>query len=161
MNILTTSTFQQIAAIKNSKARVAQSAERSAVNRKVGGSNPPVSDFLFQYKKFKSFFSNYNLTQASAQASEASTRCLGLDMCVYSFSPALLHKRFLNLRLSFCFRFLIEFLMLNQRKDVKRFHHSRLKSSNRSQFHGFWQTLVQFPQRPPDLQINLVCFQQG
>ena len=29
------------------EARVAQSAERSAVNRKVGGSNPPVSDFLF------------------------------------------------------------------------------------------------------------------
>ena len=29
-------------------ARVAQSVERSAVNRKVGGSNPPVSDiFLF------------------------------------------------------------------------------------------------------------------
>ena len=27
-------------------ARVAQSAERSAVNRKVGGSNPPVSEFL-------------------------------------------------------------------------------------------------------------------
>ena len=31
----------------DSKARVAQSAERSAVNRKVGGSNPPVSDFLY------------------------------------------------------------------------------------------------------------------
>jgi hypothetical protein len=30
-----------------SLARVAQSAERSAVNRKVGGSNPPVSEFLF------------------------------------------------------------------------------------------------------------------
>ena len=29
-----------------SQARVAQSAERSAVNRKVGGSNPPVSDFF-------------------------------------------------------------------------------------------------------------------
>jgi hypothetical protein len=28
-------------------ARVAQSVERSAVNRKVGGSNPPVSDFYF------------------------------------------------------------------------------------------------------------------
>ena len=27
-------------------ARVAQSVERSAVNRKVGGSNPPVSGFL-------------------------------------------------------------------------------------------------------------------
>ena len=27
-------------------ARVAQSVERSAVNRKVGGSNPPVSEFL-------------------------------------------------------------------------------------------------------------------
>ena len=27
-------------------ARVAQSAERSAVNRKVGGSNPPVSGFF-------------------------------------------------------------------------------------------------------------------
>ena len=27
-------------------ARVAQSVERSAVNRKVGGSNPPVSDFF-------------------------------------------------------------------------------------------------------------------
>ena len=30
-------------------ARVAQSAERSAVNRKVGGSNPPVSEFLFTF----------------------------------------------------------------------------------------------------------------
>ena len=30
-----------------SLARVAQSVERSAVNRKVGGSNPPVSEFLF------------------------------------------------------------------------------------------------------------------
>ncbi len=30
-----------------SLARVAQSAERSAVNRKVGGSNPPVSEFLY------------------------------------------------------------------------------------------------------------------
>ena len=29
-----------------SLARVAQSVERSAVNRKVGGSNPPVSEFL-------------------------------------------------------------------------------------------------------------------
>ena len=29
-------------------ARVAQSVERSAVNRKVGGSNPPVSDIFFQ-----------------------------------------------------------------------------------------------------------------
>ena len=29
-----------------SLARVAQSAERSAVNRKVGGSNPPVSEFF-------------------------------------------------------------------------------------------------------------------
>ena len=28
-------------------ARVAQSVERSAVNRKVGGSNPPVSDIFF------------------------------------------------------------------------------------------------------------------
>ena len=27
-------------------ARVAQSVERSAVNRKVGGSNPPVSDIF-------------------------------------------------------------------------------------------------------------------
>ncbi len=34
-----------------SLARVAQSAERSAVNRKVGGSNPPVSEFLF-FSKF-------------------------------------------------------------------------------------------------------------
>jgi hypothetical protein len=31
-------------------ARVAQSVERSAVNRKVGGSNPPVSD-IFYYNK--------------------------------------------------------------------------------------------------------------
>jgi hypothetical protein len=32
-------------------ARVAQSVERSAVNRKVGGSNPPVSDiFNFYYQ---------------------------------------------------------------------------------------------------------------
>ncbi len=29
-------------------ARVAQSVERSAVNRKVGGSNPPVSDIFCQ-----------------------------------------------------------------------------------------------------------------
>ena len=28
-------------------ARVAQSVERSAVNRKVGGSNPPVSDIFY------------------------------------------------------------------------------------------------------------------
>ena len=28
-------------------ARIAQLVERSAVNRKVGGSNPPVSEFLF------------------------------------------------------------------------------------------------------------------
>ena len=35
-------------------ARVAQSVERSAVNRKVGGSNPPVSDiFLFSKKPNK------------------------------------------------------------------------------------------------------------
>jgi hypothetical protein len=33
-------------------ARVAQSVERSAVNRKVGGSNPPVSD-IFTKKIFK------------------------------------------------------------------------------------------------------------
>ena len=32
-------------------ARVAQSVERSAVNRKVGGSNPPVSDIFLQSKK--------------------------------------------------------------------------------------------------------------
>ena len=37
-----------------SLARVAQSAERSAVNRKVGGSNPPVSEFLFL--SFSHFF---------------------------------------------------------------------------------------------------------
>ena len=30
-----------------SLARVAQSVERSAVNRKVGGSNPPVSEFFY------------------------------------------------------------------------------------------------------------------
>ena len=47
--------FLQTTPLNNNQARVAQSAERSAVNRKVGGSNPPVSDFLFQYKKFKSF----------------------------------------------------------------------------------------------------------
>ena len=33
-----------------SLARVAQSAERSAVNRKVGGSNPPVSEFFIFIK---------------------------------------------------------------------------------------------------------------
>ena len=32
-------------------ARVAQSAERSAVNRKVGGSNPPVSGFFISISK--------------------------------------------------------------------------------------------------------------
>jgi hypothetical protein len=32
--------------VKCLNARVAQSVERSAVNRKVGGSNPPVSEFL-------------------------------------------------------------------------------------------------------------------
>ena len=32
-------------------ARVAQSVERSAVNRKVGGSNPPVSD-IFRINRF-------------------------------------------------------------------------------------------------------------
>jgi hypothetical protein len=31
-------------------ARVAQSVERSAVNRKVGGSNPPVSDIFNFYR---------------------------------------------------------------------------------------------------------------
>ena len=34
-----------------SLARVAQSVERSAVNRKVGGSNPPVSEFLLFFYK--------------------------------------------------------------------------------------------------------------
>ena len=33
-------------------ARVAQSVERSAVNRKVGGSNPPVSDIFSKKRKF-------------------------------------------------------------------------------------------------------------
>jgi hypothetical protein len=46
-------------------ARVAQSVERSAVNRKVGGSNPPVSDFLkfkFNYfmNKFRMFSGVFN-----------------------------------------------------------------------------------------------------
>ena len=35
----------------DSLARVAQSVERSAVNRKVGGSNPPVSEFLLFFYK--------------------------------------------------------------------------------------------------------------
>ena len=39
----------------NLVARVAQSAERSAVNRKVGGSNPPVSEFL-SFIHFSLFF---------------------------------------------------------------------------------------------------------
>ena len=39
--------FQLNAGVIVSLARVAQSAERSAVNRKVGGSNPPVSEFLY------------------------------------------------------------------------------------------------------------------
>ena len=38
--------FQMKRLITISLARVAQSAERSAVNRKVGGSNPPVSEFF-------------------------------------------------------------------------------------------------------------------
>ena len=38
--------FLENQAIIYSLARVAQSVERSAVNRKVGGSNPPVSEFL-------------------------------------------------------------------------------------------------------------------
>ena len=42
-------------------ARVAQSVERSAVNRKVGGSNPPVSEFLFLLKLLYLFYYSYNL----------------------------------------------------------------------------------------------------
>jgi hypothetical protein len=34
-------------------ARVAQSVERSAVNRKVGGSNPPVSDIFYSLTAFE------------------------------------------------------------------------------------------------------------
>jgi hypothetical protein len=41
-------------------ARVAQSVERSAVNRKVGGSNPPVSDFLFIFNYFINKFEMFS-----------------------------------------------------------------------------------------------------
>ena len=50
-------------------ARVAQSAERSAVNRKVGGSNPPVSEFLLfhwniQYCKIALFSADGSFSKA-------------------------------------------------------------------------------------------------
>jgi hypothetical protein len=41
-------------------ARVAQSVERSAVNRKVGGSNPPVSDIFYNCTQSLKDKSAYN-----------------------------------------------------------------------------------------------------
>jgi hypothetical protein len=42
--------------VKMLSARVAQSVERSAVNRKVGGSNPPVSDiFYYNHQMHKKY----------------------------------------------------------------------------------------------------------